>query len=104
MHVHLLGTRNNPRDYMKAADAFCLSSLYEGIPITLIECFSVGTIPICTPVGGMKNMLKYGKNGILSMGVSRQEIEDSLVRFMDILDEGKEAMKLNLFISFFYMI
>lgn len=33
VHVHLLGTRNNPRDYMKVADTFCLSSLYEGMPL-----------------------------------------------------------------------
>lgn len=37
--MHLLGTKMNPRDYMAAADAFCLSSIYEGMPITLIECF-----------------------------------------------------------------
>lgn len=83
-HVHLLGTRNNPRDYMKVADAFCLSSLYEGMPITLIECFSVGTIPICTPVGGIKNMIEDGKNGILSAGVSQREIKESLMRFLDL--------------------
>ena len=68
--LHLLGMRSNPRDYMKAADAFCLSSVYEGMPITLIECFSVGAIPICTPVGGIVNMIDDGKNGILSAGTS----------------------------------
>lgn len=99
-HVHLLGTRNNPRDYMKVADAFCLSSLYEGMPITLIECFSVGTIPICTPVGGIKNMLEDGRNGILSTGVSQREIEESLMRFIDMSNKEKEIMKLNSFALF----
>lgn len=99
-HVHLLGTRNNPRDYIKAADAFCLSSLYEGMPITLIECFSVGTIPICTPVGGIKNMIEDGKNGILSTGVSQREIEESLMRFIDMSNKEKEIMKLNSFALF----
>ena len=99
-HVHLLGTRNNPRDYMKVADAFCLSSLYEGMPITLIECFSVGTIPICTPVGGIKNMIEDGKNGILSTGISQREIEESLMRFIDMSNKEKEIMKLNSFALF----
>lgn len=99
-HVHLLGTRNNPRDYMKVADAFCLSSLYEGMPITLIECFSVGTIPICTPVGGIKNMIEDSKNGILSTGVSQQEIEEVLVRFIDMNNDEKEMIRLNSFASF----
>lgn len=100
VHVHLLGTRNNPRDYMKAADAFCLSSLYEGMPITLIECFSVGTIPICTPVGGIKNMIEDGKNGILSIGVSQREIEESLMQFIDMSSEEKKVMKLKSLASF----
>lgn len=99
-HVHLLGTRNNPRDYMKVADAFCLSSLYEGMPITLIECFSVGTIPICTPVGGIKNVIEDGINGILSTGVSQREMEESLMRFIAMPNEEKEMMRLNSFALF----
>ena len=100
-HIHLLGTRINPRDYIKVADAFYLSSLYEGMPITLIECFSVGTIPICTPVGGIKNMIEDSKNGILSTGVSQQEMEEALMRFIDMPNEEKKMMKLNSFNSFF---
>ncbi len=99
-HVHLLGTRNNPRDYMKAADAFCLSSLYEGMPITLIECFSVGAIPICTSVGGIKNMLEDNKNGLLSAGVLQQDIENSVVRFLNMSREEREKMKSKSLLSF----
>src|SRR5699024_10807092 len=32
-HMHLLGERPNATDYLYAADYFCLSSLYEGMPI-----------------------------------------------------------------------
>lgn len=99
-HVHLLGTRNNPRDYIKAADAFCLSSLYEGMPITLIECFSVGTIPICTPVGGIKNMLEENKNGLLSADVLQQDIEKAVVRFLNMSREEREKMKSKSLFSF----
>lgn len=99
-YVHLLDVRTNPRDYMKAADAFCLSSVYEGMPITLIECFSVGAIPICTPVGGIVNMIDDGRNGILATGTSQEEIEAAILRFLNLTDEQKAEMKRNSLASF----
>lgn len=99
-HIHLIGSRTNPRDYMRAADAFCLSSIYEGMPITLIECFSVGAIPICTPVGGIVNMIDDGKNGILATGTSQEEIEAAILRFLNLTDEQRAEMKRNSLASF----
>lgn len=92
--IHMLGTRNNPRDYMKIADAFCLSSLYEGMPITLIECFSVGCIPICTPVGGIINMITDNKNGLLSNGTTQEDMESILLKFMSLTPQEKSLMQI----------
>lgn len=91
--IHLLGTRVNPRDYMIAADAFCLSSKYEGMPITLIECFSVGAIPLCTPVGGIINMIQNGVNGLLSKGTGESEIEELLLNYLDLSIEKEISIK-----------
>lgn len=91
-YVHILGTRHNCRDYMHEADAFILSSLYEGMPITLIECFSVGAIPICTPVGGIKNMIVDGVNGILAKGTAVKDIENAILRFLNMSDDEKVKM------------
>lgn len=93
--VHLLDVRTNPRDYMRAADAFCLSSIYEGMPITLIECFSVGTIPLCTPVGGIINMIHDGDNGLLARSSNQEDIEQILKRFLELKDETIAKMKNN---------
>lgn len=100
-YIHFLGTKKNPRDYMAVSDAFCLSSIFEGMPITLIECFSTGSIPICTPVGGIKNMIRDGVNGILSEGTDQESIEKAIRRFLSLdqseLDkmrkESKESFK-----------
>ena len=77
-NVLYLGVVDNVRDYMVAADAMCLSSKMEGMPITIIEAFSVGCIPICTPVGGCRNMIQTGKNGFLSEDLT----EDSYYRIL----------------------
>ena len=94
-YVHLLDVRTNPRDYMRAADAFCLSSIYEGMPITLIECFSVGTIPLCTPVGGIVNMIEDGENGLLANSSSQDDIEDMLKRYLYLKTDSITVFKKN---------
>lgn len=94
-YVHLLDVRTNPRDYMRAADAFCLSSIYEGMPITLIECFSVGAIPLCTPVGGIVNMIQDGENGLLARSSNQEDIEQILKLFLELKDETIAKMKNN---------
>lgn len=96
----MIGQRNNPRDYMAAADAFVLSSTYEGMPITLIECFSVGAIPICTPVGGVVNMISDGENGLLSRGVQQTDIENVIARFLSLSDDCRMKLQKNSHDSF----
>lgn len=92
-YVHLLDVRTNPRDYMRAADAFCLSSIYEGMPITLIECFSVGAIPLCTPVGGIINMIEDGKNGLLAKSPNQKDIENMLIHFLELPIDGQKRIR-----------
>ena len=63
------------------------------MPITLIECFSVGAIPICTPVGGVVDMIQDGKNGILAKGTSQIDMEEALTRFLKMTDAEIAEMK-----------
>lgn len=65
-NVSYLGVVDGVRDYMQASDAVCLSSKLEGMPMTVIEAFSVGRPVLCTPVGGCLNLIKQGENGMLS--------------------------------------
>ena len=99
-YVHLLDVRTNPRDYMRAADAFCLSSIYEGMPITLIECFSVGAVPLCTPVGGIINMIQDGENGLLAKGSNQEDIEEMIKRFLQYTPQDIERLQRNAAESF----
>ena len=46
---------------MSLADYFVLSSDFEGLPLTLIEAMSMGITPICTPAGGVVDVIKDGK-------------------------------------------
>lgn len=88
-----LGIVPNVREYLAQADAMCLSSKMEGMPMTIIEAFSVGTPALCTPVGGIVNMIEEGKNGMLSADLSEDEYYFTLKRFCDLSDEEKSQMR-----------
>lgn len=64
--IHFLGLKNNVADYLFCSNAFCLTSIYEGLPISLLEAMACGVIPICTNVGGVPDVVRDGVNGYLS--------------------------------------
>ena len=64
--IHFIGVRKNVGDYLLNADVFCLSSNFEGMPITLIEASLAGIPIVSTPVCGAVDIVQDKKNGILS--------------------------------------
>ena len=56
-NVHFLGKVSNVSDYYLCADAFILTSLFEGLPISLLEALSAGVVPVCTAVGGITSFV-----------------------------------------------
>ena len=92
-----LGETSDVRAIMSVADAFCLSSIMEGMPITIIEAMSVGCVPICTPVGGCINMIEDGINGFLSIDTQVESYASKIKKFCDIdktkLSQIKEQCK-----------
>lgn len=103
--IRFLGGKYNVADYLSLADAFCLSSFYEGMPISIIEAFSVGCIPICTPVSGIKNMIRHGENGFLSKDSSVDSYCSAIKEALYHPDQpmirykGKQSFRLNYHIS-----
>lgn len=95
-----LGERNDIADFMSHADAFCLPSLWEGLPVTLLEALSVGCIPICSPVGGIVNVIESGKNGLLSKYSSESEYFITVNKFLNMTDKERVCMKENALKSF----
>ncbi len=93
-YIEFLGGKNNISDYLSIADAFCLSSDFEGMPISLIESMSMGCIPICTPVGGIKEMIKDGVTGFLSKNTTLESYFETLKRA--IYSENKPTIRENL--------
>ena len=88
-----LGERNDVPNLMAQSDAFCLPSIWEGLPVTLLEALSVGCIPICSPVGGIVNIINSGSNGLLSKDSSENAYYDTVSRFLNMSSEETAKMK-----------
>lgn len=93
--VHMLGEKTNPLEYLKLSDAYCLCSSYEGMPISLIEALGMETVPVCTPVGGIADVVKDGYNGILTSGLFEDDLYIALKRFLDLPDTIMKELKKN---------
>lgn len=93
--IHYIGQRRNIPDYVLNADIFCLSSNYEGMPITLLEAGLAGMPAVCTPVCGAVDVIQNGVNGILSADHSEYEYTKALKEAYDNYDSLHEnAMKM----------
>ncbi len=97
---HLLGERKNPLEYLKYAGAFSLSSIHEGMPISLIEALGVGAIPICTPVGGIVDIIQDGKNGFLAANIQEESFYNALKRYLDTPDDKLAEIRKNALLSY----
>lgn len=64
--VEFLGLKSDVHGYLHDADIFTLPSLYEGIPITLIEAMGTGLPIVATAVGGVPDMLRNNESAILT--------------------------------------
>ena len=87
----MLGYKDNPTDYLSCADAFCLSSFHEGMPISLIESIQQGIIPICTPAGGVKDIITPSI-GFISDDFSTLSYIASLKAFLKLDDLARSEM------------
>lgn len=64
--VHLLGSRDDVPRLLQAADVFLLTSITEGIPLTLIEAMATGLPCVATRAGGVDEVVVNKETGLLS--------------------------------------
>ena len=64
-NVVLAGTRDDVPSLLAAADTFLLTSISEGIPLTVIEAMAADRPVVATNVGGLAEMIDDGRSGYL---------------------------------------
>jgi glycosyltransferase involved in cell wall biosynthesis len=63
--VRFVGHDPEPTRYMIAADVAVLASEFEALPISLVEALSCGRPCVATDVGGVREIVEDGHNGLL---------------------------------------
>jgi glycosyltransferase involved in cell wall biosynthesis len=82
-----------------AADVFVIPSLMDNLPNTVLESIMCGTPVVGFPVGGIKDMIEDGVNGLLTKDISVASLVEALTLFLrtsgnyNCLDIRKRALK-----------
>jgi glycosyltransferase involved in cell wall biosynthesis len=63
-------------------DLFCLPSHNEGVPMSVLEAMSHGLPVICTPVGGIPDVVKDGSNGMFVEPGNADSIANMILRLL----------------------
>jgi glycosyltransferase involved in cell wall biosynthesis len=79
-YVRLLGLRKDIPRLMRAANVFLLTSISEGIPLTVIEAMSAGLPVVATQVGGVPEIVEEGITGLLAPAGDDASLADCILR------------------------
>ncbi|HOI43543.1 MAG TPA: glycosyltransferase, partial [Elusimicrobiales bacterium] len=63
--LFLPGWRRDSAEILSAADIFAMTSLWEGLPRSLVEALATGLPAVCYDADGVRDILRDGVNGFL---------------------------------------
>lgn len=84
--ITLTGNVLDVENYLADADLYVAASIYEGLPISILEAMASGLPIVSTSVGGVPDVVKHERNGLL---VNLGE-KDAYVAALKKLIENKE--------------
>jgi glycosyltransferase involved in cell wall biosynthesis len=79
-HVRFLGERADVPRLLAAADIVLLSSISEGIPLTLIEAMAARRPVVSTSVGGVPEIVIDGQTGLLAPVGDADALAEQILR------------------------
>ncbi|MDO6390240.1 glycosyltransferase [Pontibacter sp. BT731] len=63
--LHMPGLKTDVKPYFSMMDIYMMSSIFEGLPIALLEAMSCSCAVISTKAGGVGEVVEHGKSGLL---------------------------------------
>jgi glycosyltransferase involved in cell wall biosynthesis len=78
--VTFWGQQLDVAPFFSAADAFIMSSRSEGLPISLLQAFSLGLPAIVTDVGGMTEVVRLAHAGIIVPSMDAEAMGRAIIR------------------------
>ena len=81
-NVLFAGPRLDMPELLKLFDLYVLPSLYEGLPLVLLEAMAAGCPVIATNVGGISTAIKQGENGSLVEPKNHKVLASEIIRLL----------------------
>ncbi|HID64019.1 MAG TPA: glycosyltransferase family 1 protein [Anaerolineae bacterium] len=88
-HIVFTGYREDVLELMALFDIFVVSSLFEGLPYTLLEAMSVGKPVVATDVVGSRDAVVHGKTGLLVPPQDPSALAEAVLRLIRSPDEAR---------------
>lgn len=88
--VRFVGARDDVGHWLQAADVFVLSSISEGLPISVLEAMAAGLPSIVTDVGGMPEVLELSGAGTAVPARDAAKMAAAIVDLAERRDELEE--------------
>ena len=80
--LHLLGLRDDVDQLLTAYDVFLSTSLWEGLPRTVLAAMATSVPVVATPVDGIVDVVIDGVTGLLAPVRRPQDLGDAVVRLL----------------------
>ncbi len=82
-HVIFLGNRLDMDEILGVLDLYVLPSLWEGLPMVLLEALAAGCPVVATDVGGVNTAIIDGKTGCLVAPGRSEELAAAVIRVLE---------------------
>jgi glycosyltransferase involved in cell wall biosynthesis len=90
--IEYLGTTDDVRTFLAAADCVVLPSYREGIPRSLLEAAAMGRFVIATNAPGCRDTVDDGVTGLLCKPRDVVDLADKMLRFLALDQVSRTAM------------
>jgi glycosyltransferase involved in cell wall biosynthesis len=90
--VRFLGVRQDVPELMSAADAYVMSSAWEGMPMVLLEAAAAGLPIVSTVVGGNDEVVRDQESGFLVPPRDPDGLGMAMARLMELPDADRRSM------------
>ena len=90
--VRFLGVRRDVPDLMNAADAYVMSSAWEGMPMVLLEAEACGLPVVATDVGGNSEVILNNKSGYIVPPGDSEALAAAMMKMMSLPEAERRAM------------
>ncbi|HEY3383879.1 MAG TPA: glycosyltransferase [Vicinamibacterales bacterium] len=81
-HVKFVGPRTDMPELLKVFDLYVLPSLWEGLPMVLLEAMAAGCPIVATNVGGVSSAIETGVNGMLVPPSDPEGLADAITTLL----------------------